>query len=417
MTGETASPETGYTARAELTELPAGRTVHYRARFVAPGERAGSRPAEGRFRVPSSQKRVVRIGWGGDVAGQGWGIDPLRGGYVTFETMRRFDFDAFVHSGDSVYADQPLKSVVDLPGGGRWSNLVTPAKSKVAETLDEFRGQYAYNFLDPSYRAFLAETPIIAQWDDHETLNNWWPGEVLDDPRYTERRLSVLAERSERAFREWMPVPRTGPMYRKLSFGPHVDLFVLDARGHRGRNPTPEADDAAFFGGTQVRWLCEGLSKSRAKWKLIASDMPLGLHIPDGDRIEGMANGRPRIAGRERELDRILQFCEARRIDGLVVLTADVHYAAAHRYAPARGPKLWELVSGPLHAGTFGPNDLDPSFGPELVFCSREPGMPMNLPPSAGQQWFGVVEVNAEGALVARLHDQAGTRVFERELG
>ena len=27
-------------------------------------------------------------------------------------------------------------------------------------------------------------------------------------------------------------------------------------------------------------------------------------------------------------------------------------------------PTLWEFVSGPIHAGTFGPNELDDTFGP-----------------------------------------------------
>ena len=27
-----------------------------------------------------------------------------------------------------------------------------------------------------------------------------------------------------------------------------------------------------------------------------------------------------------------------------------------------------EFVAGPLHAGTFGPNELDNTFGPELKF-------------------------------------------------
>jgi phosphodiesterase/alkaline phosphatase D-like protein len=35
-----------------------------------------------------------------------------------------------------------------LPGGRTWRNVITPAKSKVAETLDDFRGAFAYNLLD-----------------------------------------------------------------------------------------------------------------------------------------------------------------------------------------------------------------------------------------------------------------------------
>ena len=42
-----------------------------------------------------------------------------------------------------------------------WRNVTTPEKSKVAETLDEFRGNYAYNLLDDNVRRFNAEIPQL----------------------------------------------------------------------------------------------------------------------------------------------------------------------------------------------------------------------------------------------------------------
>ncbi len=44
--------------------------------------------------------------------------------------------------------------------------------------------------------------PQINQWDDHEVTNNWYPGEILDDARYTEKRVDVLAARARQAFYE-----------------------------------------------------------------------------------------------------------------------------------------------------------------------------------------------------------------------
>ncbi len=65
-------------------------------------------------------------------------------------------------------------------------------------------------------------------------------------------------------------------------------------------------------------------------------------------------------------------------ISNTVWLTADVHYAAAHYYDPNKAQfqefePFWEFVSGPLHAGTFGPNELDNTFGPEVRFV-KAPG-------------------------------------------
>ena len=41
-----------------------------------------------------------------------------------------------------IYADNPIAAEVRLPSGAMWTNLVTEEKSKVTETLEEFRGDY-----------------------------------------------------------------------------------------------------------------------------------------------------------------------------------------------------------------------------------------------------------------------------------
>ncbi|MFH7423243.1 alkaline phosphatase, partial [Pseudomonas syringae pv. tagetis] len=73
-------------------------------------------------------------------------------------------------------------------------------------------------------------------------------------------------------------------------------------------------------------------------------------------------------------------------------------YCAAHHYQPDRAvfqdfDPFWELVAGPLNAGSFGPNVLDKTFGPELVFKKAPPAQ--NTSPFAGYQLFG--EVNIDG--------------------
>jgi ABC transporter, phosphonate, periplasmic substrate-binding protein/PhoD-like phosphatase len=116
-----------------------------------------------------------------------------------------------------------------------------------------------------------------------------------------------------------------------------------------------------------VQWLKRALLNSRATWKVIASDMPLGLQVPDILGFEAWANGDGSALGRELELADLLQFIKYNAIKNVVWLTADVHYAAAHLYDPAQAQftdfnPFWEFVAGPLHAGTFGPNKLDNTF-------------------------------------------------------
>ncbi|NEE30091.1 alkaline phosphatase, partial [Streptomyces sp. SID7982] len=82
-------------------------------------------------------------------------------------------------------ADGPLEESVTLPDGRVWRNVMTEEKAKVAETLDEYRGNFRYNLLDRNVRRFNAHVPSVVQWDDHEVRNNWYPGQILDDARYT----------------------------------------------------------------------------------------------------------------------------------------------------------------------------------------------------------------------------------------
>ena len=422
--GPVLTPATDGTGELKLAGLPAGRRFHVRVTAHDLDGRAASAPVVGEFRT-APRREDVRFVWSGDVVGQGWGINPELGGMKVFAAMAAREPDFFLHSGDTVYADGPLSESVVLPDGRIWRNVVTTAKSKVAETLDEYRGQFAYNLLDENARNFAAKVPVIAQWDDHEVVNNWYPGEILNDDRYTEKRVDVLAARAFQAFHEWMPVRRVdavdGRVYRKLSHGPNLDVFVLDMRSYRDANSAGTAEFERILGEGQARWLVDSLAASRATWKIIASDMPIGVVVPDGSLIEGVANGRPGVpAGREAELAWVLRELKRHKVTNTVWLTADVHYTAAHHYSPERAAftdfdPFWEFVSGPLHAGAFGPNALDPTFGPKAVFVNAPPAP--NTSPMQGFQHFGEVEIDGESReLTVHLRDSTGRSLWSTTL-
>jgi alkaline phosphatase D len=140
---------------------------------------------------------------------------------------------------------------------------------------------------------------------------------------------------------------------------------------------------------------------SKAIWKVIAADMPIGLVVVyDTDRNWGVGaiaqgNGPPR--GRELEIADILSFIKRSPVRNTVWLTADVHYTAAHYYDPNKAvfqdfEPFWEFVSGPIHAGSFPQNQLDNTFGPQIVYV-KAPSAP-NQPPSDGLQFFGHVAID-----------------------
>ena len=429
-----ALPESDFTAKMLLENLPAGQDIFYRIKFRDLSHPTiSSEPVTGRFRTAPTDRRDVSFVWGGDVAGQGWGINPDDGGMLTFATMRKHRPDFFLHSGDTVYADGPLKPEVTLADGKVWKNVTIPEKAKVAETLDEFRAAHKYNFLDDHLRAFNAEVPIFVQWDDHEVVNNWSASKQLPDA-YKVRDIGLLAARGARAFHEMYPMRESivepGRVYCNFSFGPHLDVFVLDERSYRSPNgPNDQATygpESYFLGPDQLAWLKRGLLNSRATWKVIASDMPLSIIVYDdaankkGSEAVAQGDGPPR--GRELEIADLLRFIKASGIVNTVWLTADVHYTAAHYYNPDKAQfqefePFWEFISGPLHAGTFGPNDLDNTFGPEVKFVKAPGPSRQNLPPSAGMQFFGHVRIEGKtGQMTVTLRDRADVALWSTTL-
>ena len=436
IVGPAAMEDTDFTARVILSGLPADEQIVYRVSFEDLSDlKTINGPLVGRFRTAPAEARDLNIVWGGDTAGQGWGINLDWGGMKIYETMRREQPDLFIHSGDCIYADGPIAAETQLPDGTIWKNVALAEKAKVAETLAEYRGNHKYNLLDENVRRFNAAVAQVFQWDDHETVNNWYPTEVLGDAAkkkgYTEMSVPLLAARAKRAFLEYTPTRLSAEdgerIYRTIHYGPHLDIFVVDMRSYRGVNTANRqgvpGPDTEFLGRPQIAWLKQALLTSKATWKAIAADMPVGLIVPDGDAaFENLANGDGPALGREMETAGLLRFIKMNDIRNVVWLTADVHYAAAHDYDPNRARfqdflPFWEFVAGPLNAGSFGPNKLDNTFGPQVMFQKAPPEGQSNLPPSAGLQFYGQVRIEgATGGMTVSLKDLTGQEIYKVDL-
>ncbi len=428
-----ALPGSDFAVKRLVSGLTPDTETFYRVRFAdLHDDRAMSEPLTGTFRTAPEGERSIRFAWSGDTAGQGWGIDVDRGGTKTYATMAKHRPDFFIHSGDTIYADGPIAATQEMPDGGTWNSLVAEGVEKVAESLDEYRGRWKYNLLDEHVRDFNAGVPVFYQWDDHEVVNNWSSSKDLSaDERYAVKSVATLAARAGQAFHEMTPIRYTpeepGRVYRKLSYGPLLDVFFLDLRSYRGPNgdglETVLDESSGVLGRAQSDWLKRGLSASKATWKVIASDMPVGLVVWDDFKnargVEAVANGRPGApTGRELDFADVLRHVRDEGIENLVFLTADVHYTAAHHYSPERAgfqdfTPFWEFVSGPLHAGSFGPNALDLTFGPEVRFVKAPADGQVNLPPSAGLQFFGLVDIDGDTEqLTVRLMDREDAELY-----
>ena len=348
--GPLAVEATDYTSKVRLRGIAPGQTVFYRVSYLDLGDlKTMSEPATGRFRVPPSAqpRRELRLVGRHGRPGLGHQSRARRHDDLRSDAQARAGLlrpqrrhDLCRHA-----ARRPRRK---LPDGTVWKNIVTEAKSKVAETLAEFRGNHRYNFIDDNLRRFNAEVPMMPQWDDHEVVNNWyWEKRLDDDARYSEKSVAVLAAHAQRAFREYMPLhgglDLPMQLSRRFSFGPRLDLFRVDMRSYRGPNGDNRQarldPDSAFLGSAQIEWLKGALKESKATWKIIAADMPLGVLVYNNARTktgcEAVANGDngPPL-GRELEIADLLAFIKRENIRNVHWITADVHYAATHRYDP-----------------------------------------------------------------------------------
>ncbi len=409
-----ALPERDFTSKVLLEGLPPGQDIFYRVRFedIAVSGISGETQV-GHFRTAPLEQGSISFVWSGDTAGQGWGIDASRGGMRTYKTMLENRPDFFIHSGDHIYADCPVPTELKLPNGETWRNIVTEEKSIAAHSLAQFRGNYKYNLLDDNLRAFNAQVPMLAQWDDHEVTNDWSPVGTADETGYAEDGTSRLVARARRAFHEFMPIraipEQEGRVYRKIGYGPLLDVFLIDMRSYRDStwNKRDDRGDAFILGSVQLAWLKRELAASNATWKVIAADLPIGLISEDAIAL---GDGPPER--REHEIADLLSFMNRAGVRNTVWLTADMHYTAAHHYHPSRAvfqdfEPFWEFVSGPLHAGTWAPGELDNTFGPAAMFqkgCSAEQGE--NLAPCFGLQFFGRVDIDGRsGVMTVTLKD------------
>lgn len=418
--GPWANPDNDFTATMELTGLQAGRDYTYAISFEDEAGRRGE-AVEGHFATASDKAAATSFVWTGDTAGQGWGINPDLGGMVAYKAMQQTKPAFFIHSGDNIYGDNPILPEVKEPDGQIWRNIVTPEVSKVAETLKEFRGRYRYNQMDKNILAMYADVPVFSQWDDHETRNNWYPGQILDDQRYAEKQIDVLVARARQAFRENMPMPSR--IHRTINRGAMLEVFMLDMRSFRGTNtPGLETERTPFLGTGQVDWLLKELKKSKATWKVIAADMPIGIIVPDGPvNIEAIANREPgNPKGREIEIAYLLQQIKKQKIRNVVWLTADVHYCATHYYDPAKAAfndfdPFYEFVAGPISAGAFGPGDMDATFGPQVKF-QGVPRYQNQSPRDQKAMFFGHVAIDANAVMTVSLRNGLGEIVHTTKI-
>jgi alkaline phosphatase D len=210
---------------------------------------------------------------------------------------------------------------------------------------------------------------------------------------------------------EYWPIrtPSDDPtrLYRQLRYGADVEIFILDTRQYRSRNADLDGPNKTMLGQTQLAWLLDGLTRSTAKWKLIATSVPLS--IPKGGSLtmpgnDSWARGKDGT-GFQTELRVIVDAILSRRIRNVVWLAGDVHYVQANAY-DANGDGVTdfhEFICGPLSAASMAPLLPDPLLKPTTLFSE------------GGFMNFGKVTVRG-AILEVTIIDDGGRVRFSHEL-
>jgi alkaline phosphatase D len=278
-----------HTVRIELEKLDPATTYFYYAAVTGkkPGYLASFLTAP-----PRTDVAKVSFCFSGDT----------RESYQPFTIMKAVRAqkpDFFLHLGDTVYAD-----------------LGGPARR-----LSDFWAKYRANRNDPDTQLCFFETSTYVVWDDHEVVNDYFPG-------------NPLAPTGRKAFFDYWPVRRdpdeADRIYRSFRWGRALELFLLDTRQYR--DPGAET----MLGKAQKNWLFKALAGSSAIFKIVATSVPMA------------GGGIDRWDGYPAERAELLRFIREKRITGVVFLSADMHYAAVTSIPKSHGLK--DITAGPLAA-------------------------------------------------------------------
>jgi alkaline phosphatase D len=259
-----------------------------------------------------------------------------------------------------VMRGMPARFLLSL---GDWPYTDRPP---AARTVVQYRQRMRVTRLRPDVRHMMLRLPIAAIYDDHEIDNDWDETFRRTQPERTAAGLQV--------WDEWWPTvgARPGVRYRSWRWGAHCELFVLDCRLYRAANKATDDESKSLLGAEQKAWLAAALAASTATFKVVISSVPLNF---------GTTSEHWNAFTTERaELIAMLE-----KVPGLIVLSGDQHWFAAHRYQGGLrefqvGPtQAFTRIAGPPMGGVlaraevpnFGDVEIRPGTEPTLTFTAR----------------------------------------------
>jgi alkaline phosphatase D len=326
-----------FTVKIDVADLAPGSVYYYRF------ETRGVRSPVGRTKtLPRGRTDSLRLAF----------VSCSNYPYGYFNAYARIaeraDLDLVLHLGDYLYEYKVGEYANPRIAGQR---DVVPDREIVA--LTDYRLRHAQYKTDPDLQEVHRQHPFVCVWDDHESTNDSWKdGAENHDPDQGEGEWEVRKRAAIRAYNEWMPIRSRGladdRIWRSFRYGNLADLIMLDTRLH-GRDlqaafkggvpeipandPTVSDPNRTLLGFDQEQWLNERLSTSRARgapWRLIGQQVMMaqlsftrGATYLNPDQWDGYRPAR----------ERLYEYVRGSSIDGVVVMTGDIHSSWAHDLA------------------------------------------------------------------------------------
>jgi alkaline phosphatase D len=179
----------------------------------------------------------------------------------------------------------------------------------------------------PQFASVIRRFPTYSIWDDHDYGPNNSDGTAKGK------------ENSLKGWNQFWANPKSGTSTTPGAFYTFhwgdVQVFMVDSRYHRSPDKAPDDKNKRMIGDAQFKWLIDGLTKSKAKFKVIASGSTLNHSGNDGWRIYTHA--------RHRFFDAI----KKHRIGGVVYMAGDIHRSLVweHHESKRVGYPLVEVIS------------------------------------------------------------------------
>lgn len=233
----------------------------------------------------------------------GW-FYPVRPYNRIFDAMTEQSADFMIWMGDNVYYLL-----------GEWNDY----NKMVKKNLD-----YRTN---KKISRFLNSRPQYATWDDHDFGPNNSKGHFKNK------------QESYDIFKKFWANGSYGSdsvegVFSRFSYS-DADFFILDSRYNR-------KDSIQMFGKSQINWLKLGLKKSTATFKFIIS----GTQVLPLNRSEHFERYP------EEKAD-FMAFLKTEKIEGVIFLSGDTHYAELTKIPRENAYSLYEMTSSALTSAYF----------------------------------------------------------------